>query len=44
VVNIYASVVPGYIVAGVCMPSPRSRGRWVGGDSPVHPLYSPMFG
>jgi hypothetical protein len=44
VVNIYAGVVPRYILAGVCIPSPWLRGRWAGGDSPVHPLYSPMFG
>jgi hypothetical protein len=44
VVSIYASEVSRYIVAGDCMPNPRSRGRWAGGDSPVHPLYSPTFG
>jgi hypothetical protein len=44
VVNIYAGVMPGYILAGVCMPSPRLKGRWAGGGSPIHPLYSPTFG
>jgi hypothetical protein len=43
VVTIYAGKVPGYIVAGDCMPFPWSRGRREGGDSPVHPLHSPMF-
>jgi hypothetical protein len=27
VVNIYVGVVPEYILVGVCMPSPWSRGR-----------------
>jgi hypothetical protein len=43
VVTIYAGKVPGYIVAGDCMPFPWSMGRWPGGDSPVHPLHSPTF-
>jgi hypothetical protein len=43
VVTIYAGKVPGYIVAGDCLPFPWSRCRWAGGDSPVHPLHSPMF-
>jgi hypothetical protein len=43
VVTIYAGKVPGYIVAGDCMPFPQSRGRCADGDSPVHPLHYPTF-